>query len=114
MATYEKIKLSGAGAKNAPTKITNINAHVTGTSSSVLDEVWLWVHNSSSVTRPVMWTLDGGTTPIVLNVPAYSTILAVPGMSFSGDGTNTASLFILDIQDSNNLFCYGYVNRITP
>lgn len=120
MATYEKKKLSGADALNTPFEVTSgswVTTHQTGTSSTVLDEVWLWVSNVSSNTITISLNfyrddLFTGTTFSTLDIPAKTTMLVLPGHICSGNSSVGAKLRIYVFSD--NCFAYGYVNRITP
>lgn len=120
MPTFTKTLLSGStqgkAIKVAATATTGTTIHATGTSSSVIDEVWLYAFNSS--TGPVSLTVEyGGTTApdqnIVLSVPAQSGLtLVVPGLILTGTGTaaNTVSAFA---GTANVITISGYVNRIS-
>ena len=120
MPTFTKTLLSGStqgkAIKVAATATTGTTIHATGTSSSVIDEVWLDAFNSS--TGPVSLTVEyGGTTApdqnIVLSVPAQSGLtLVVPGLILTGTGAaaNTVSAFA---GTANVITISGYVNRIS-
>ena len=120
MPTFTKTLLSGStqgkAIKVAATATTGTTIHATGTSSSVIDEVWLYAFNSS--TGPVSLTVEyGGTTApdqnIVLSVPAQSGLtLVVPGLILTGTGAaaNTVSAFA---GTANVITISGYVNRIS-
>ena len=67
MATFSKVLLSGStqgkAIKVAATTSTGTTIHATGTSSSVIDEVWLYAYNSSA--SAVVLTIQyGGTTAV--------------------------------------------------
>lgn len=94
MATYSKQLLSGS-TQGRPVKVaasatTGTTIHSTGTSSSVIDEVWLYGYNSD--TGPVNLTIEyGGTTApdqnIVITLPSQSGLtLLVPGLILTGTG----------------------------
>ena len=69
MATFTKQLLSGS-TYGAPitvtaTASTGTTIHATGTSSSTIDEVWLYANNTS--TSPVLLTVQFGGTGSVQN-----------------------------------------------
>lgn len=119
MATYSKVALSGSaqgkGIKVVATATTGTTIHATGTSSSVIDEVWLYAYNSS--TGPVSLTVEfGGTTApdnnIKIDIPPTSGLtLVVPGLILTGTGSaaNTVTAFA---GTANVVTLSGYVNRI--
>lgn len=120
MATFTKQLLSGStqgkGIKVVATASTGTTIHATGTSSSIIDEVWLYAYNSS--TGPVTLTIEyGGTTApdnnIKLDIPATSGLtLVVPGLILTGTGAaaNTVTAFA---GTANVITISGYVNRIS-
>ena len=120
MATFTKVLLSassqGKPIKVAATATTGTTIHATGTSSSILDEVWLYAYNSA--TGPVALTVEyGGVTApdqnIVISIPATSGLtLVVPGLLLTGTGSaaNTITAFA---GTTNVITVSGYVNRIS-
>jgi len=107
----------GQGIKIAATSTAGTLIHTTGTSATVIDEVWLWLFNSS--TADVVTTIEfgGATAPdqnIVLTVPFKSGfVMTVPGMPLLGSGG--AALTVKAFAASGNVVtATGYVNRITP
>jgi hypothetical protein len=121
MATYSKVALSGQAdgspIKVAATTSTGTPIHTTGTSASVIDEVWLYAYNSS--TGPIALTIQyGGTTAvdddIKITIPSLSGLtLVVPGLILTGTGSvgNTIAAYA---GTANVVTVSGYVNRITP
>ena len=120
MAVFTKINLSGStqgkAIKVAATTSSGTTIHATGTSSSVIDEVWLYAYNSSA--SSVLLTIQfGGTTAvdndIKLNIPATAGLtLVVPGLRLTG--TRAAANSILAYAGTTNVVTVsGYVNRIT-
>ena len=121
MATYSKQLLSGS-TQGKPIKLTgtatgsSVTIHATGTSSSTIDEVWLYAYNSS--TGPVTLTVEyGGTTApdqnIKIDIPPTSGLtLVVPGLILTGTGAaaNTITAFA---GTTNVITISGYVNRIS-
>ena len=120
MATFTKVALSGStqgkGIKVVATATTGTTIHATGTSSTIIDEVWLYAYNSS--TGPVSLTVEfGGTTSpdnnIKIDIPPTSGLtLVVPGLILTGTGAaaNTVTAFA---GTANVLTLSGYVNRIS-
>jgi hypothetical protein len=122
MATFTKVLLSGSSQGKAikiaaTTSGSNgTTLHATGTSSSVIDELWLYAYNSSSsaVVLTIQW---GGITAVdneyKLSIPATSGLtLVVPGLILTGDGT-TASTTRAYAATANVITISGYVNRIS-
>jgi len=122
MATFTKVLLSGSTQGKAikiaaTTSGSNgTTLHATGTSSSVIDELWLYAYNSSSsaVVLTIQW---GGITAVdneyKLSIPATSGLtLVVPGLILTGDGT-TASTTRAYAATANVITISGYVNRIS-
>jgi hypothetical protein len=120
MATYSKQLLSGS-TQGKPIKVvatatTGTTIHATGTSSTIIDEVWLYAYNSS--TSPVSLTVEyGGTTApdqnIVITIPPTSGLtLVVPGLILTGTGSaaNNVTAFA---GSANVITISGYVNRIS-
>jgi hypothetical protein len=122
MATYTKEKLSGADSKNTPIdtgsgSFTWVTVHQSGTSTTVLDEVWLWISNSdNSASADIsLRAHDGLSGPTFYNVtiPPSTTVLALGGFPISGDGSNAQRIQVFAVGDGST-WAYGYVNRITP
>lgn len=120
MATFTKVPLSGStqgkAIKVAATTSTGTTIHATGTSSSIIDEVWLYAYNSS--TGPVLLTVQyGGTTAvdndIAITVPSQSgLILVVPGLILTGTGAAANTVYAF-AGTTNVITISGYVNRIS-
>ena len=120
MATFTKVALSGStqgkGIKVVATASTGTTIHATGTSSTTIDEIWLYAYNSS--TGPVSLTVEfGGTTApdnnIKIDIPPTSGLtLVVPGLILTGTGAaaNTVTAFA---GTANVVTLSGYVNRIS-
>lgn len=120
MATFSKVLLSGStqgkAIKVAATASTGTTIHATGTSSSIIDEVWLYAYNSSAsaVTLTIQY---GGTTTvdndIKLSIPATSGLtLVVPGLTLTGTGSAANTVYAY-AGTTNVITISGYVNRIT-
>jgi hypothetical protein len=121
MATFSKQLLSGStggkAIKVAATATPGTTIHATGTSSTAIDEVWLYAVNSSA--SDVKLTIEyGGTTDpddlVEFTVTAESGLyLVVPGTVLTGDGTSARTIrAFAATADVINIL--GYVNRITP
>lgn len=120
MPTFTKTLLSGSSQgraiKVAATATAGTTIHATGTSSTNIDEVWLYAYNSS--TGPVPLTVEyGGTTApdqnIRIDVPPQSGLtLVVPGLILTGDGTTAATIRAF-AGTTNVIQISGYVNRIS-
>lgn len=122
MATFSKVLLSG-GSQGRSIKIAATTAgsagttiHTTGTSASVIDEVWLYATNSSvaNVVLTIQW--GGVTSPdneIKVTIPPTAGLtLVIPGLILTGTGSagNTISAYA---GTTNVITVSGYVNRIT-
>lgn len=120
MATFTKVKLSGStegkAIKVVQTASTGTTIHATGTSSSIIDEVWLYAYNSSA--SAVALTIQfGGTTSvdndIKLSIPATSGLtLVVPGLTLTGTGSAANTVYAY-AGTTNVITVSGYVNRIS-
>lgn len=116
MATFEKKKLSGGGATNFPLFITNTIPggtiiHQTGSSSTILDEIWLWGYNPNSTAQTITIYFFS-TSPVIVTIEPYSQVLIFPGLLLAGDGTNGSAIY--GEASVYEMIVYGYVNRITP
>jgi hypothetical protein len=120
MATFSKVKLSGStngrGIKVAATATAGTTIHATGTSSSILDEIWLYAYNSDSAAIVLTIEFGGVSAPddnIKLSIPATSGLtLVVPGLILSGTGS-AASTVAAFAGTTNKIVITGYVNRIS-
>jgi hypothetical protein len=120
MATFTKVNLSGSTGgrliKVAATATTGTTIHATGTSSSILDEIWLYAVNSDTTARKLTIEFGGTTAPddlIELTVAAESgLVLVVPGLTLVGTGSaaRTVTAFAAT---ANVISIGGYVNRIS-
>ncbi len=115
MATFSKLPFSASTqGRGIVLSTTTTNIHATGSSTSVLDEVWLYAHNTSTADLKV--TIQFGNTAtgdlIESIVKAESGLfLIVPGLVLTGTGSgaNTVSGFAASGSVVN---IFGYVNRI--
>jgi hypothetical protein len=121
MATYSKELLSGSTGgrpiKVAATATPGTTIHATGIASDVVDEVWLYAHNTDSA--DVVLTLEFGdvTSPddlLTVTVPAEDgLLLLVPGLPLTGDGSSAREIKAFAAV-ADDVTISGYVNRITP
>jgi len=124
MATYSKQLLSQSTqgqpiTVNATDRTAGTLIHSTGTSSSVIDEVWLYANNTS--TSPVLLTVQFGGTgavqhakPITL-APQSGDVLIVAGLPLTGTGGSPASANSVAAfaATASVITISGYVNRIS-
>lgn len=120
MATFTKTVLSGStqgkGVKVVATASTGTTIHATGTSSSIIDEVWLYAYNSH--TASVLLTIQfGGTTSpdndIKVTIPNNSgLVLVVPGLILTGTGSAANTIYAF-AATANVITISGFVNRIS-
>ena len=120
MATFTKVLLSGSSqgkaVKVVATASSGTTIHATGTSSSIIDEVWIYAYNSAS-TATALTIQYGGTTSVDNDIkitvpPTTGLTLVVPGLILTGDGT-TASTIRAYAATANVITLSGYVNRIS-
>lgn len=119
MATFSKQVLSGSTDGKqilvAATATAGTTIHTGSTTTTTLDEVWLYAMNTStsSVKLTIEW---GGTTSpndlIEITLAAESGLtLIVPGLVIKGNAT---ALVVRAFAATTNVICIsGYVNRIT-
>ncbi len=120
MATFTKTLLSsssrGAATKVVATASAGTTIHATGTSDSIIDEVWLYAYNSSA--SAVLLTLQfGGTTSPDQDVkitlaPRAGLVLLIPGQPLTGTGA-AASSVLAYADTANVVMISGFVNRIS-
>jgi hypothetical protein len=121
MATFTKVLLSGStqGKAIKVSATTSGSAgttiHATGTSATIIDEVWLYAYNSSASANllTIQW---GGVTAvdneIKISIPATSGLtLVVPGLILVGTGS-AANTIAAYTATTNVITISGYVNRI--
>ncbi len=74
----------GQGIKIVQTATAGTTVHTTGTSATVIDEVWLWLWNSHTADVLVTIEFGGATAPdqnIIMTIPFKQGLtLAVPGL----------------------------------
>jgi hypothetical protein len=118
MASFTKVLLSGStqgkGIKVAATATAGTTIHTTGTSATVLDEIWLFATNND--TASIVLTIEFGSAStddnIVLTIPSKAgETLVVPGLILRGNGSAglTVAAFAAT---TNKITITGYINRI--
>lgn len=119
MATYSKIKLSGSTdgklIKVAATATAGTTIHTGSSSTSVIDELWLYAVNSDTTDRKLTIEFGGTSAPddlIEQTITAESgLILVVAGLIIVGNAT---PLVVRAFAATTNVVMVGgYVNRIT-
>ena len=119
MATFTKTLLSGSSQGQPITVVqtasTGTTIHATGTSSTTIDEVWLYANNTS--TSPVLLTVQFGGTgavqhakPITL-APQSGDVLIVAGLPLTGDGSAAKTVYAF-AATASVITISGFVNRI--
>ena len=121
METFSKVLLSGSTGgrqiKVAATATAGTTIHATGTSSTIIDEIWLYAVNSDTTARKLTIEYGDVTAPddlIELTVAAESgLVLVVPGLVLAGTGAAARTIRAF-AATTNVILISGYVNRITP
>lgn len=119
MATFSKVFLSessfGKAIKVSATSSPGTTIHTTETSSSIIDEIWLYAYNSSASSVAVTFQYGGTSTPdddIKISIPTQSGLtLVVPGLILAGSGVGS-SIVRCYASVANVITISGYVNRI--
>lgn len=121
MATYSRVLLSGSTQgrqiKVVQTSTLGTAIHSTGTSATIIDEIWLWATNSSTAALKLTIEFGAAASPddlIEITIPPESgPILVVPGLCLTGSGA-AAAVVTAFAASANLVLISGYVNRITP
>lgn len=118
MATYEKRKLhysyDGGGIELGYSAMSQA-VHLTGESSSVIDEVWLYATNNGSTPATLTINIANTNSGPQFDLPAYSgLVLVVPGLPVTGTGSSGSYIEATDNDSTGSVYIFGYVNRITP
>lgn len=120
MALFTKLNLSGSTGGRpvlvAATATAGTLIHATGTSASVIDEIWLYASNTDTTDRKLTIEYGGVTSPndlIEITIPAEAgLILVIPGLILNGDGTAARNVRAF-AATANVINISGYVNRIS-
>lgn len=115
-----KVLLSGSTGgmpiKVVATATTGTTIHATGTSASVIDEVWLYATNTSAAT--VALTIEFGSTTapdqnIIVGIPSKSGLsICVAGLTLVGTGSAARTITAF-ASSANVINIVGYINRIS-
>jgi hypothetical protein len=120
MALFTKLNLSGSTGGRpilvAATTTAGTLIHATGTSASILDEIWLYASNTDTTNRKLTIEYGGVTSPndlIEITIPAESgLVLVIPGLLLNGDGTTARNIRAF-AATANVINVSGYINRIS-
>lgn len=118
MATFTKKLLSasvdGRAIKVAATASSGTTIHTGSTSTSVLQEIWLYAVNSDTTARKLTVQWGGTTSPdddIELTIPAESGLVLVsPGLLLKGNAT--ALVVRAYASSANVITIHGYINEV--
>lgn len=108
----------GKPIKVVQTATAGTTVHATGTSASIIDEIWLWAHNSSGTARELTVEFGGVADPDdhliqQVTIPARVTgMLICPGLPMVGTGA-AASTIAAFASAGNVITITGFVNRIS-
>lgn len=113
--TATKVKLSSStnfrGIKIAATATAGTAIHTATSTANTVDEIWLWITNSSTSAVKVTIEFGGATSPddtIEQTIPAESgPVPVIPGLCLDG-GVAVAAF----AGTTNVLLAHGYVNRL--
>lgn len=119
MATFSKQILSGStdgkAIKVAATATAGTTIHTGSTTTTTLDEVWLYAQNTDTTDRKLTIEWGGTASPddlIEYTVKAENGLyLIVPGLILKGNAT--ALVVRAFAATANVITIHGYVNRIT-
>lgn len=121
MATYSKEILSqsvnGKAINITATGTSTTLIHTTPSSSSSMDEVWLYATNSSAadITFNLLYGGTNFTTDILFEgvIEAHAgSVLVCQGLIAKGDGTTGFSIYG-NSTSASGINIFGYVNRIS-
>lgn len=98
----------------AATASTGTTVHTGPSTSTDMDEVWLYASNidSAAHTLTIQWGGTATQDAITLTIPAYQGLVVVaPGLPLNGNATPLVIRAYADT--TNKVTLFGYVNRIT-
>lgn len=121
MATFTKTILSGStNGKgifiNQTSSGSAVTVHTASTTTTTLDEVWIYAHNYDTATRKltIEWGDTSSSNHIEILVNSESgLVLVVPGFILQGAGSPNTPVVKAFASTSTSLTIHGYVNRIT-
>lgn len=106
----------GMPIKVVATATTGTTIHATGTSSSIIDEVWLYATNTSSVTASLTIEFGSTTSPdqnIIIGIPSKTGLsICIAGLTLTGTGAAARTITAF-ASTANVINIVGYVNRIS-
>lgn len=121
MATFTKLALqpagttgTGLGVKVAATATAGTAVHTASTTSTTIDEIWLYAVNTS--TSAVKLTIEWGETTApdgnieVTILPEAGLVTVIPGLLLQGNAT--AKVVRAFAGTANVIVVHGFVNRI--
>lgn len=119
MSTFSKLRLSGSTGgrpiKVSATSTPGTTLHTTGTSSTAIDEVWLYANNTSASAVELTVEFGGTSNPddrIILSIPSKAgLVLVLPGLTLSGNGS-AGRVVTAFAATTNVINITGYVNRV--
>ena len=119
MATFTKKILSGStdgkAIKVAATATAGTAIHTASTTTTTIDEIWLYAVNSSasSVKLTIEWgeaTAPDGNIEVTI-LPEAGLVTVIPGLLIKGNAT---ALVVKAFAGTANVICiHGFVNQIT-
>lgn len=119
MATYTKVLLSGSNQGQpilvAATSSPGTTIHSTGTSSTIIDNVTLYAHNTDTTARKLTVEFGGTGTAntIEVTVPAEAGLMLVlPQLPLTGTGA-AAKTVAAFCASTNVVAISGFVDRIS-
>ena len=108
--------MGGMPIKVVATATTGTTIHATGTSSSVIDEVWLYATNTSVSVANLTIEFGSTTAPdqnIILAIPSRSGLsICIAGLTLTGTGSAARTITAF-AGTANVINIVGYVNRIS-
>jgi hypothetical protein len=122
MATFTKLALqpagttgTGLGVKVAATATAGTAIHTASTTTTTIDEIWLYAVNSStsSVKLTIEWgeaTAPDGNIEVTV-LPEAGLVTIIPGLLLQGNAT--AKVVRAFAGTANVIVLHGFVNRIT-
>ena len=106
----------GMPIKVVATATTGTTIHTTGTSASIIDEVWLYATNTSASSVNLTIEFGSTTTPdqnIVVAIPSKSGLsICVAGLVLTGTGS-VGRVITAFAGSANVINIAGYINRIS-
>ena len=106
----------GMPIKVVATATTGTTIHATGTSATIIDEVWLYATNTSTITINLTIEFGSTTAPdqnIILAIPSKSGLtICISGLVLTGTGSAARTITAF-ASVTNSINIVGYVNRIS-